>query len=158
MSRELWPRLKKVLARGGAGGGHPGSLPAWISLLLYSGAIFVQSHRPVTLPMPSVGHIDKVYHAVAYAIYGGLAALALSLGPGTVGKRRVILVAALLGTAYGASDEIHQGFVEGRDGDFLDFLADAAGAFVGAFVLVQIRSWWLERGARSEDGQTPPAT
>ena len=40
-----------------------------------------------------------------------------------------------LGTAYAASDELHQFFVPGRSGEFLDVLLDSAGVAVGVALL-----------------------
>ncbi len=80
-------------------------------------------------------HADKVAHAV---IFGGLAALTawglyrvLSHWP----LSRVLLLAVLFTTIYGAIDEAHQWFVPGRQSDVLDLCADLLGASVAA--------WWL---------------
>ena len=72
---------------------------------------------------------DKVVHAALYAVLGGLLRLALGrTGP-------AIAIAA----AYGASDEVHQAFVPGRDADVFDWFADVAGAVLGAALAA--RTW-----------------
>src|SRR5204862_2943433 len=45
---------------------------------------------------------------------------------------RVALLTVLLTSAYGASDEMHQGFVPEREADVNDWLADTTGAVCGA--------------------------
>jgi VanZ family protein len=46
----------------------------------------------------------------------------------------------LLGSLYGASDEVHQSFVPGRAADPLDWVADSAGAVAGVLVFNLIHS------------------
>jgi VanZ family protein len=50
----------------------------------------------------------------------------------------VVLAAWIICTAYGATDELHQRFVRGREADVADLAADAAGAFAAAGA---IRAW-----------------
>jgi len=44
--------------------------------------------------------------------------------------------AVVLGSAYGLTDEIHQAFVPGRSADPRDWVADTAGAVLGALLAV----------------------
>lgn len=64
-----------------------------------------------------------VAHFGEYALLAGLWlwALAPSLG------RQGVYVAVAISVAYAISDEIHQGFVPGRDSDPVDVLVDCAG-------------------------------
>jgi VanZ family protein len=62
---------------------------------------------------------------VVYAVFGWL--LSRSFGALVPNRRRVVFLVLLLGTAYAASDELHQKFVPGRCADGFDFLADAFG-------------------------------
>jgi VanZ family protein len=48
-------------------------------------------------------------------------------------KNRAVLIAFIVATIYGFSDEFHQRFVPGRSYDLYDFLADSLGAYL--FVL-----------------------
>jgi VanZ family protein len=63
----------------------------------------------------------------------------------------VALVAA--GSLYGASDEIHQGFVPGRSPEVWDWVADTLGSIAG--VLAYFR--FHRRRARAERGGTTSA-
>jgi len=89
--------------------------------LCYMAAIFALSSLPgseVGLPSPW----DKLAHLVEYALLGFL------LGRGTGRAALAFAVAAL----YGATDELHQAFVPGREASLFDWFADALGAALGA--------------------------
>ena len=73
--------------------------------------------------------LRKIAHAAEFAILGALLVRALGR-PGW---------AAALGVAYAISDEIHQSFVEGRQGSPLDVGIDSIGILVG--VLLASRRW-----------------
>jgi VanZ family protein len=86
-------------------------------------------------PLPEVTtHVwDKLLHATEYA---GLAVLVARAVRGEGAPWSVVLLLAILITsAYGASDEVHQLFVPGRDSAVGDWVADSVGAFVGAFIV-----------------------
>jgi VanZ family protein len=112
----------------------------------WAAAIFWASSQPS--PFPFLKHElfshDKLLHAGAYAVLGGLAAGALARG--RLATVRGVVAAALLATAYGATDEWHQSHVPGRDADLADLAADAAGAIAGAAAAAVILRG---RGARA---------
>lgn len=94
----------------------------WLPAGALMGLIFFLSslsNPPTPLRFP---HADKAVHAV---LYGGLTAALLI--PGLPPIR-----AAALASGYGATDEIHQRFVPGRDASWGDWLADTAGAAAAA--------------------------
>lgn len=99
---------------------------AWVPALAWALIIFVLSSQP-TLPNPA-GIDDKPAHAATYGV------LAVACLIGLAGARagrvsgRLALVAWVLATLYGVSDEWHQSFVPGRTPDVADVLADAVGA------------------------------
>ena len=96
----------------------------------YASLIFILSSIP-TLKSPDLGisFEDKIYHILEYAAFGILLQRGAELSGGRSLKR--ILLISILGICYGASDEIHQLFVPGRECDLFDFLADAAGVLTG---------------------------
>lgn len=110
---------------------------AWLPAAAWAGTIFYLSSRP-RVPSPDVPGFDKVAHFGAYAVLGVLLAFA-------AGRSALpIAVAALLGVAYGATDEIHQMFVPGRSPDVLDWCADAAGVLAACILYTR---WRLRRAA-----------
>lgn len=104
---------------------------AWAALLFALSSL--PGGRVPTSPLSFPGD-DKVVHAGVYAVLGGL----LRVATGRTGA------AVTLAAAYGASDEFHQSFVPGRDADVLDWLADVAGAVLGAAFAA--RAWPGTRG------------
>ncbi len=97
----------------------------------WAGVLFWVSSQPNPLPFVPRGFLthDKMLHAAAYAVLGALVFGAL------VRARiawRAIALAALVSTAYGATDEWHQSYVPNRDADPGDLAADSVGAIAGA--------------------------
>lgn len=102
---------------------------AWAGLITWLSS---KSHPlPIASPFP---HFDKLLHLGAFGVLAILVAWALArLGHGA---GRVLLVAVLAVTLFGALDEWHQSFVPGREADPLDWAADTAGALLGAALVV----------------------
>jgi VanZ family protein len=103
-----------------------GTLARWWPPLLWAAAVFFASSRSTLPHLPSVLGWDKLQHCAAYAVGGFLIARALG------GGWRGALLAAVLGSLYGASDEVHQLFVPYRSTDVLDWMADTLGVAAGA--------------------------
>ncbi len=97
----------------------------WGPALLWAAAVFISSSRPTLPQLPSVLGWDKLQHSAAYAVGGLLIARALGRGG------RAALLAMVLGTLYGASDEVHQLFVRNRSSDLVDWVADTLGVLAG---------------------------
>jgi VanZ like family len=74
----------------------------------------------------------KLVHFAEYALLCLLWWRAFEPG---LGARRAALVAFLVTSGYSATDELHQTFVEGRNGNPVDWLIDSAGAGLMAFLL-----------------------
>jgi len=75
------------------------------------------------------GDYGSYGHFFLYAVLGALYVLALPDGMPTA---RVVLLAVVLASAYGVTDELHQALVPGRVPDPADWLVDTAGACAGA--------------------------
>lgn len=87
-----------------------------------------------TLPTPRVS--DKLLHFGAFAVLGFLLDLAARVQKKNVwisANHFVFTYVVIL--FYGAFDEIHQYFIPGRMADYMDWLADMAGAAFGVFSL-----------------------
>jgi len=76
--------------------------------------------------------VSPIGHFAEYLVFGALLlnALRRHLAP-----RHAALLAVLLASAYGVSDEVHQLFVPGRMCDAADWLVDTAGATLGVALL-----------------------
>ncbi|MDX8382460.1 MAG: VanZ family protein [Ghiorsea sp.] len=97
-----------------------------IVLAAYCAFIFYLSHQSTLPTVMTFPHQDKLVHATAYAV---MAALAWRFLAHHMGAARSLFFACLLFcSAYGMSDEYHQSFIQGRDADVWDWLADTLGA------------------------------
>jgi VanZ family protein len=100
----------------------------WLPVVLWAGLIFAFS----SIPSLSTGLgtwdlvLRKLAHAAEYAILGALLYRWLANAP----------LAIALGSAYAATDEIHQSFVTGRSGRVADWAIDTAGVVIGVALLL----------------------
>ncbi len=122
----------------------------WLPWMLYAGLIFFLSSIPgddfprITflkgiLPDFIADHPDKIVHMGLYAVMAWLAFRAMTSRP-PVRIFKVMLLAVLLSSAYGATDEWHQSFVPHRSCDVFDWVADTVGATLGVTVCFFIYS------------------
>lgn len=88
------------------------------------------------IDLPDIPGLDKVAHAVSFGILAVLLAQALR----ATGEIASLVVAVVLTSLYGVTDEWHQRFTPGRDADVLDWVADTIGA-----VLAVAGVWFLRR-------------
>jgi VanZ family protein len=106
-----------------------------VPALLWAAAVFWLSSQTRLVELPYALSWDKLQHCAAYAMGG--AAIAHAVGA----RGRGPWVAVALGVLYGASDELHQWFVPGRNSDARDWLADAVGVLAGVFIYRTFLSW-----------------
>ncbi|MBM3859920.1 MAG: hypothetical protein FJ395_09755 [Verrucomicrobia bacterium] len=104
----------------------------WLPALLWAATIFVLSSMPPVVPPEKKPPLliiptDKLAHAGAYALLGGLVLFALRRAHNMRLPKAVVL-AILLASAYGISDEWHQSFVPNRQAGLDDCAANAIGA------------------------------
>ncbi|MDR0629506.1 MAG: VanZ family protein [Treponema sp.] len=111
-----------------------------IPALLISGMIWFLSSQSV-LPTPKgILGFDKVQHLLAYGVFAGTLGLWFSRRQWKRSPVRCMVWVIIIAATYGISDEIHQSFVPGRDGNVWDWLADTLGAIIGAgLVMVSVR-------------------
>jgi VanZ family protein len=113
---------------------HPWKLAVGWALV-----IFILSSIPGrSFPKYQVLSYDKVLHALVYSVLGALCFVAVRR-TWPMKTSRLIGLAALLGAAYGLSDEFHQLFVPGRCADLRDALADTIGALLGATAMATVQ-------------------
>jgi VanZ family protein len=102
----------------------------WLPPLIYMAVIFHLSAESDPLPQLTEHVWDKFLHTAEYGGLGVLVCRAL------IGERvawiRAVLLAIVVSSAYGATDEWHQSFVPRRSSDVRDWLTDNIGATLGA--------------------------
>jgi VanZ family protein len=104
------------------------SLPA---LLLMSAIFHASSFTFLTAPSLGFDRSDLLIHFSEFFALGLLTARMVA--PDVNGRLslRSFLLASSIVLGYGLLDEIHQGFVPGRDSDGLDWLVDASAGLMG---------------------------
>jgi VanZ family protein len=102
----------------------------WLAAFGYMALIFFLSDQK-SINMPDYANIDKLLHLLAYMPLAFLFYMALSK---YAIRRFVFILAFFLASFYGATDEFHQSFVEGRISSFGDLAADSIGALLGCIV------------------------
>jgi VanZ family protein len=121
---------------------------AWLPVLAYMALIFYLSslpHPEEQLPnflFEKLG--DKLLHAIEYSVLAVLCYRAFRRTSGAYTVQYAVVLAIAAASLYGATDEVHQAFVPLRASSFSDWIADTAGAVIGA---VGARRF-LERGAK----------
>jgi VanZ family protein len=104
----------------------------WLPVIAWAALIFAFSSIPDL--GTGLGGWDlvlrKAAHLAEYAVLGALLARALQTAVASWP-----LAAWAGGTAYAASDEVHQLFVPGRQGSLLDLAIDAVGVALGVLVV-----------------------
>jgi VanZ family protein len=124
---------------------------SWLLVILWAGVIFFMSSRTDTGLTEDMNIISMAIewlkaqqlalfgdgvdilmpfaHFCEYMVFGALLVNSLRLH---MPLGRAMLVAVVLASVYGVTDEIHQHFVPGRVCDPLDWLVDTIGAGVGS--------------------------
>ena len=110
------------------------NLRRWWPPVLWAGVIVTATSIPGRF-VPDIGerYFDKVVHAFMYGVLGLLLARSMHNPPRTT-LLRVWLASILFCGAMGSLDEWHQQYIEGRDADVNDLIADCAGSVVGASI------------------------
>jgi VanZ family protein len=101
--------------------------------LAWAAVLFIQSSIPYArTPLKLTQWDDKWIHALIYFPLGFLLMRSLQQSHTQRSTAMLLLLAFLLGTTYGLSDELHQYFVPGRFSDWRDAVADAVGVALGS--------------------------
>ena len=104
----------------------------WLPAVAQAALIFILSAQP-DLRLADRPDFDFVLHKLGHlGVYAALAALiawALDV-PGAV-RSRLWTVSVVLCLVYGATDEVHQSFVQGRHPSPVDVAIDMLGALLG---------------------------
>jgi len=114
------------------------------------GLIWALSSQSQQIALPSLPWNDKVAHFIEYAILGALYAHAVRRTWPQLSLLRALAIAALLTSAWGYVDEIHQAFVPGRNSDVRDWIADTLGAIAGATIAIVAGAKRYRKAGRRE--------
>jgi len=114
----------------------------WLPVLLWAGLIYLLSDIP-TLDSGLSLTWDVVLRKMAHAAEFGVLSLLLlrAIGKKSTGAW---LVAAVISILYAVTDEVHQRFVPGREGNVWDVVIDSLGVCIGLLV---VRRFWLTKEA-----------
>lgn len=98
--------------------------------------ITVLSHIPQP-PMPDMGFSlqDKVWHLLAYTVFGTTLGLAVRGWHPEYSTKKVVVVVLVGTTLFGVYDELHQSFVPNRDASIADWIADSIGGAISLLTL-----------------------
>lgn len=143
-------------------GAESGSLSGAVARLLasvfYPGYDLMGASDKALLIEQMSWPVRKTAHATEYAILAILSVatcwqwsslVSESKGKSSIGSKRFAAAGIsgfVLAVAYAMSDEVHQTFIDGRAGQFVDVLVDASGAAIGAVLCaLVIRSFCKRR-------------
>ncbi len=115
-----------------------GSPAVWA--VLWAAGILVLTLMPANdvpaWPWAEQVQLDKWVHAFLFGVQGGLLGMALHRYRPLANRTGMLVLGCVLAIAYGGIIELLQSLMgEGRQGDVLDLLADAAGALLGLALL-----------------------
>jgi VanZ family protein len=116
-----------------------GFIKAWLPVLAYVVVIFTLSSQPGLRPPFDFENGDKLAHTLEYGGLGFLLVRALRTGPRGMGPVTGGLAALAIGMAVGASDELYQRIVPGRDSSVLDWMADTGGLILAQLAWLALR-------------------
>jgi VanZ family protein len=124
-------------------GFFPQFMRYWLPVLVYLTVIFSLSAQPNLKPPMSFQNSDKFWHVLEYGGLGLLLGRALRAGMSGRSALLAAGVALAVGSMIGASDEVFQRGVPGRDSSVSDWAADTV-----AVALAQGALLWLARDPR----------
>ena len=108
--------------------------------IIVAPAIFILSSRS-KLPLPDSAlfpGMDKVLHALAFGCFAFSFSYWLGRDMWKSKPAVCVLIVCIAAACYGASDEIHQMFVPGRDASVYDWIADCTGALAASLLRTAI--------------------
>jgi VanZ family protein len=124
-------------------------LRPWIPALAWSALLFGLSTIPGSaIPEVPTPNVDKLVHGALYLVLGLCCARGLGASA-RLAPVPLVMAATAMATAFGVTDELHQLLTPRRSADWLDVVADAIGALLGALVATGLR-----RRARQTSQQT----
>ena len=107
----------------------------WFPVFIWCGVIYYLSSIP-NLKSDLSGQWDFIFRKIAHLMeYAILTFLFFRASSKNLNFRRAISYAALFSITYALTDEYHQLFVFGREGNLGDILIDSLGVFLAVFLI-----------------------
>jgi VanZ family protein len=122
---------------------------ALIAAILWAALIFFLSSIPGSGFPSHPNALNVVAHFGEYLVLAVLLTLVLNTPDRALWK--TALIALAIASLYGASDEIHQMFVDGRSSDPLDWVTDTLGALLGSVATIWVISARKVKQSRARD-------
>jgi VanZ family protein len=111
---------------------------AWAPVVAWAALIFVASAQPDLRFVPDAT-LDLVVRKVGHmAVFGILALLLWRALATATHARRPLAWALALAILYAITDEVHQGFVAGRNPSPVDVAIDAAGVLIAVAIVAGV--------------------
>lgn len=106
----------------------------YLPLIIYWLILFIATSIPTDY-IPSVGIGDKFSHFFAYLVLSFLLYFTFTLqGKIEILRKYPAAFSTVIASFYGILDELHQMLIPGRSAEFFDWVADLAGAIIGALI------------------------
>ena len=140
----VYPSKRKMIPVKVLGIGFGTAAIAWMGLIFYLSSLSgVEASQGLESGAVSwLGDLRSyAAHIVLYAVLAALIQVALwgwSLKP----QLRWVIVAAVLASLFGISDEYHQSFVTGRSATLVDGLVDSIAAFASSTLFWRLVVWY----------------
>ena len=129
-----------------------GRIIAAVAAALVAAGIFAVSSIPASGLPSHPEFLNVLAHFCEYMLLGSL--LTIALNSPTRALWKTALLALVIASLYGASDELHQLLIPGRVCDFWDWLTDSAGALLGIVATI----WFLAARRVSKSRQRDQLT
>ncbi|MBQ6586347.1 MAG: VanZ family protein [Coriobacteriales bacterium] len=113
----------------------------WALVILCALGIFIASSFPASTLPDAHEHLYEFAHFCEYWLLATLLVGALDV-PGKRTGYKVAILAILICSLYGLTDEFHQMFVPGRVPDRTDWIIDTLGGIVGGMAGVWALTVW----------------
>jgi len=126
------PRRKTSLPPAPLAAPQPTRSKRWrLAVAVYAAAVFLVSVVPIDAKV-SVSHLDKVVHLCQYLVFAWL--LVQAVRASGMPEREYLWMAWIYATSYGLLIEMIQAMLPWRSAEAADIVANALGAWLGAFV------------------------
>jgi len=110
----------------------------WLPVLAYAGLIFYLSSLTQIPSGVTANFADWMLHMIEYSILALLLLRAFGKSASMNLKNWAAILAILIATAYGITDELHQSFISGRVMSGFDILADFFGSMVAVVAVAAL--------------------